>query len=351
MSVTVLIPAHNEAAQLAATLYSLGRQTREASRVVVVADNCTDDTAAIGFACGAEVIRTVGNKHKKAGALNFAFGRLDLEGLVLVMDADTQLSDDFIERAARRLAVDPALGAVGAVFRGQEASGWIEWCQSNEYTRYARSIDRTGRVMVLSGTASLIRASALRDIGAARGTGLPGHQGDFYSRDALTEDNELTLALKTLGWRLESPVPCRTTTELMPTVSSLFRQRLRWYRGALESLPRYGFTRVTARYWFQQAMLTLTTIMMFLYLGATALVVAAGQFQWSSFWLAVGLIFVVERLVTVWSNGPGGRAWAALVLPEMIYDLILMTAFVTAAANTLFKTTPKWHHLEGVSHV
>ncbi|WP_427172541.1 glycosyltransferase [Arthrobacter sp. 92] len=60
MSVTVLIPAHNEAAQLAATLYSLGRQTREASRVVVVADNCTDDTAAIGFACGAEVIRASG---------------------------------------------------------------------------------------------------------------------------------------------------------------------------------------------------------------------------------------------------------------------------------------------------
>jgi hypothetical protein len=47
-TVTVFIPAHNEAASIGATLRSLREQTRPPSHVVVVCDNCTDDTAAIG---------------------------------------------------------------------------------------------------------------------------------------------------------------------------------------------------------------------------------------------------------------------------------------------------------------
>ena len=44
-TVTVLIPAHNEAASIGATLDSLGAQDSPPTRVIVVADNCTDATA------------------------------------------------------------------------------------------------------------------------------------------------------------------------------------------------------------------------------------------------------------------------------------------------------------------
>ena len=41
-------------------------------RIVVVADNCTDDTAEIARQHGCEVFTTVSNTDKKAGALNQA---------------------------------------------------------------------------------------------------------------------------------------------------------------------------------------------------------------------------------------------------------------------------------------
>ena len=50
LQLTALVPAHNEALTIAATLQSLWSQTRPPDRVVVVADNCTDDTAELARA-------------------------------------------------------------------------------------------------------------------------------------------------------------------------------------------------------------------------------------------------------------------------------------------------------------
>ena len=72
VTVTVLIPAHNEAACIADTIASLRAQSHQPARIVVVADNCTDDSVSIARAAGVDVIETVGNTKKKAGALNQA---------------------------------------------------------------------------------------------------------------------------------------------------------------------------------------------------------------------------------------------------------------------------------------
>lgn len=47
LRLTVLVPAHNETLTIATTLKSLSGQTRPPDRLVVVADNCDDDTADI----------------------------------------------------------------------------------------------------------------------------------------------------------------------------------------------------------------------------------------------------------------------------------------------------------------
>ena len=135
------------------------------------------------------------------------------------MDADTVMVDDFLERAVAEFEALPDLGAVGGVFFGDDARGLLAQMQRNEYLRYGRDISRRqGRVYVLTGTASLFRADALAAVADARGSVLPGRQrGDVYDTYSLTEDNELTLALKTLGARMVSPRGCRVRTELMPT--------------------------------------------------------------------------------------------------------------------------------------
>ena len=61
VTITVLVPAHNEAACIGDTIRSLQAQSHSPERVVVVADNCTDATESIARAHGAEVFVTVGN--------------------------------------------------------------------------------------------------------------------------------------------------------------------------------------------------------------------------------------------------------------------------------------------------
>jgi cellulose synthase/poly-beta-1,6-N-acetylglucosamine synthase-like glycosyltransferase len=350
MKIIAVIPAHNEAASITGTVRSLLVQGLAPEEIVVVSDNSSDGTEQVARAAGVWVIRTAGNRWRKAGALNQALA-LVLPGLgaadaVLVMDADTELADGFVAHARRRLLVRTELGAVGAVFRARDPHGLLGWMQANEWTRYGRKIDRTGKVAVLSGTAAVIRVPALRGIAQSRGRKLPGETGDVYDRAALTEDNELTLALKTLGWALESPARCASVTELMPSVRALLRQRVRWYRGALENLPRYGMTRVTRGYWFQQGMLALTTAMMVLYLVLTVAVLAGGRLHVSVFWSVIGAVFWVERVATVWPAGWRARALAALVFLEMAYDLVLMSAFVLAVGSVLLGRKAVWHHAE-----
>lgn len=345
VTLLALIPAHNEAGSIASTIASLRQQTRPPDRVVVVADNCTDDTAVIATNAGAEVFVTKGNTARKAGALNQAVSSLpDLPEYVLAIDADTTLAPQFVETALRRFRGDRRLAAVGGIFSGGPPSGMLEIAQGNEFARYGREVARTGRVMVLSGTATVFRRSTIDAIRAARGVRLPGRPGDLYDAGALTEDNEVTLAVKTLGLRIVSPRQCVAVTELMPTLGALHRQRLRWYRGAVENLFTYGFTKATRRYWFQQGMLTLGTLMMGLYLLLTLHAASAGGLRWSPWWLTIGAIFWAEKVVTAWAAGPRGRMLAALMIPELAYDLFLQVTFIRALAQAARRREAVWHH-------
>ena len=357
-SITVVIPAHNEAASVAATLRGLRAQLRTPDRVVVVADNCTDDTVAIARRHQVTVVETVANDDKKAGALNQALAQL-LPGLtqddaILVMDADTVLTPDFLSAAAERLGPDPVLGAVGGIFMGESGAGILGALQRNEYTRYSRDIARRKgrRVMVLTGTATLFRATALQQVARERGITFPGASGQVYDTLALTEDNEITLALKTLGWAMVSPQECRNTTELMPTVGDLWEQRLRWQRGALENLRHYGINRVTVAYLLQQLGIGYGVVAFSLYIAMMLITfVAAGGIVLIPFWLLIGLVFAVERTVTVWRGGWLARLVAAPVFVELIYAAFLQAVFVRALFDMATGRTARWHHLNETQEV
>ena len=232
VTVTVLIPAHNEEACITETLESLLSQSVPPKRVVVVADNCSDGTVRLARRAGVDVFETVANVHKKAGGLNQALREvLPDQGdndCVMIMDADTTLDPGFLEAAVRRLSDDRALMAIGGLFYGEKGRGLIGQFQRNEYTRYQRDLRRRrGRVFVLTGTASVFRPRALRAVARERGRTLPGVDGDVYDTVALTEDNELTIALKSLGALMNSPSDCTVVTEVMPSWGALWAQRLR----------------------------------------------------------------------------------------------------------------------------
>ena len=351
VTVTVLIPAHNEEGTLGATVNSLLAQSHQPHRVIVVADNCTDSTVAIARGAGAEVISTVGNTAKKAGALNQALKQL-LPGqgdndLVMVMDADTVLDAGFLAAAVRRFTSDRALMAVGGLFYGEEGAGMLGQFQRNEYIRYAREMRRRrGRVFVLTGTASLFRPVALRTVAASRGRAIPGIQGDVYDTAALTEDNELTIALKSLGSLMISPEECTVVTEVMPTWRTLWAQRLRWQRGALENLGAYGITRQTFRYWAQQFGISYGVIALGAYLLLMSITALSMQ-HWIvyPFWAGLGALFMVERVLTVWNGGWRARLLALALLPELIFALFLNASFVRGTIDIYLGRQAGWKHL------
>ncbi|GEA85122.1 MULTISPECIES: glycosyltransferase family 2 protein [Cellulomonas] len=343
----VLVPAHDEADAIGGTLAALAEQTGAPQRVVVIADNCTDDTADVARRHGAEVVETVANTARKAGALDQALVRLRTSPAqyVLVVDADTRLAPAFVETALARLDADVRLGAVSGIFVGERPRSVLQQLQANEYERYRTQILTTQRVSVVTGTASMFRLTALDEVAAERGRRLPGSPGDVYDRTAITEDSELTLALKTLGWRLEAPQECVCLTELMPTWGDLHRQRVRWYKGMLDNLREYGFTRTTARYVGQQLMIGVGMATLALLTVLTVASVVAGVFAVSPFWLAIGGVFVVNRLVTVWPVGRDGRLLAAAVIPEIVYDAALQAAFLRAVVCAAARRDVTWNHV------
>ena len=99
----MLIPAHNEGAGLQPTLDDVKQQLRSTDRLVVVADNCSDDTASVATKRGAEVaIRNDLTRIGKGYALDWGIKYLaaDPPDIVVVIDADCRVADGTIARLA-----------------------------------------------------------------------------------------------------------------------------------------------------------------------------------------------------------------------------------------------------------
>ena len=351
VTITVLVPAHNEEASLPHTLRSLMAQSHPPERIIVVADNCTDGTVRVAREAGVEVFETVDNDKKKAGGLNQVL-KVVLPGqgendCLMIMDADTALDDGFLAAAVRRFTEDRALMAVGGLFYGEEGHGWLGQCQRNEYIRYSRDLRRRrGQVFVLTGTASIFRPRGLRTVAQARGSRIPGVHGDVYDTLALTEDNELTIALKSLGALMISPSACTVVTELMPTWKTLWNQRLRWQRGALENIGAYSITPQTFRYWAQQIGIGYGVVALLGYFVAmVVLIIASDEWIWFPFWLAIGSVFMIERVITAWKGGWRARLLAALVFPELLFAAFLDLVYVRSIIDISLGRKAAWKHV------
>ena len=196
---------------------------------------------------------------------------------------------------------------------------------------------------MLSGTAALFSAATLRQVARARVSGtLPGGTG-VYDPDAFTEDNELTLALKSLGYRPVRPGECRVVTEVMSTVPKLWKQRVRWQRGALENLRAYGWTRTTRPYILRQVAMAASVISLALYATYTIAGWAlAGHITVSVPWMIIGLLFAAERVVTVRRAGPVAMLVAGALLVELAYDLFQQAVYIRCVAGALRNGKQHW---------
>jgi cellulose synthase/poly-beta-1,6-N-acetylglucosamine synthase-like glycosyltransferase len=99
----VLVPAHNEGEALLPTVADIRRQLHSGDRLLIVADNCSDDTAATAAAAGAEVIeRNDRARIGKGYALDRGIAHLTgyPPDIVVMIDADCRLADGVLTRLA-----------------------------------------------------------------------------------------------------------------------------------------------------------------------------------------------------------------------------------------------------------
>jgi cellulose synthase/poly-beta-1,6-N-acetylglucosamine synthase-like glycosyltransferase len=104
VTTSILVPAHNESSAIRNTLELLLSQVDSPKNIVVIADNCTDNTAAIARQYGAIVLeRDDPQRRGKGYALDYGLQYLKAHPpeVVVVVDADCFVAEKTIERIAR----------------------------------------------------------------------------------------------------------------------------------------------------------------------------------------------------------------------------------------------------------
>lgn len=350
--VLVLVPAYDEANTLARTVEHLRAQTRRPDWIILLPNNCTDDTETVAFSLLADDVSVWPypghNEHKKAGALNRAIElllpSLSEDDLILVTDADSVLSPVWIETAVRTLARTPRAGAVCASFQAEPKPGLLPLMQRNEYSRFARMTSRKGgRAQVLSGVATVLPVRLIRELLAARADGGLPAASSVYHTECATEDIELTFAVKALGYRPVAPDACWAVTDALESVPALVSQRVRWQRGMLDSLRLYPLRAWMLPYFARVVGIYLGSLLVPGYailLVATASTLGFIPFDWR--WTSLGLLFAAERAWTVRRDGRRAVLIAATVLPEWVFEQIRSYAYWKALWSTIRGSERTW---------
>ena len=256
ISVSVLIPAHNEQEIIVDTLKSIFSQSLKPTEVIVMCDNCTDNTIPLinefkeTTEENVKILVTENNTGRKAGALNQAFNKLKLPKYVLIMDADTLIDKNALKFGIGMLIKDEKLAAVcsraGVLpYNGKSLREKIIWTlQHIEYGQFdSHRIETEGKIKVAHGMATLFRVNALKAVPLYRKK-LLNIDSNIYLENNLVEDYEMTLCLKH-NWKVSSCMNMVAWTDVPVSVKELWVQRLRWLRGGVDTLRLHSWNRVT----------------------------------------------------------------------------------------------------------
>ena len=235
----VVIAARNESSVIGELIKSIKTQNypKELLDVYVVADNCTDDTAAVANENGAFVI--VRNNLQEVGksyALNYAFKKIDescgirsYEGY-LVFDADNIIDKNYIREINN--VFDSGYPVVTSYRNSKNygynwiSAGYALWfLRESKYLNGSRMLCNSS--CAISGTGYLVSSEIIAEDGG-------------WKYNLMTEDIEFTVDKvihgKTIGYCEtavlydEQPIDWKTS----------WNQRMRWTKGFYQVMHDYG---------------------------------------------------------------------------------------------------------------
>ena len=232
-TVSVIVPCYNEADHVDEVMEALAHLDYPDYEVIAVNDGSTDQTGRLldGLVERLPMLRVIHQDRNQGKAVALNTAALFARGEFLVcMDGDAILAPDAIPWLLRHFEISPRTGAVTGNPRIRNRSTLLGRIQVGEFSSIIGVIKRAqriyGRLFTVSGVVAMFRRRALLDVG-------------FWSTDMLTEDIDISWKLQTRHWdvRFEPRALCWI---LMPeTLRGLWKQRLRWAMGGIQSVFKY----------------------------------------------------------------------------------------------------------------
>ena len=230
---TVLMPAHDEARGIARAIDAVMAQLRACDSLLVVADNCSDDTAAVARSLGATVIERFDPDFRGKGHA-LEFGRAYLQGqadnaatgeVVIIVDADCIA----MPGALARLAATPDRVVQGAYLLESRADASAK-VRISCFAFMIKNQVRQRALYRLAGVALL------------QGSGMAFPRRVFdrvqWKTDSLVEDLDMGLDLVLTGERVTFDGSALFLSDAS-SESGTAGQRQRWEHGMLHSMVSY----------------------------------------------------------------------------------------------------------------
>ena len=237
----VVIAARNEEAVIANLIESIKRQDYPAEliSIFVVADNCSDATAALARKAGAVCYERFDNEHRTKGyALQYLFecikrdyGIESFEGYFL-FDADNLLKRDYISRMNDAFHSGEKLITSYRNTKNLDdnhiaASYGLHWLRTVRFESRGRSV--LGLSVRIQGTGFLFASELVKD---------------GWNYVTLTEDREFTSDAIAAGLTVTYQHQAQFYDEQPTDYRTVFKQRIRWSKGHL-----MAFTMFFCRLW------------------------------------------------------------------------------------------------------
>jgi len=348
-SVVIIVPAHDEEEMIAATLAGLKAAAAGAARILVVADNCSDATAAEARRAGVEVIKRSDTERRGKGfALDFARHHLAAAppDVVVIVDADCRIDGLSLKRLIAACATTAR--PCQAVYLLDPAPRGSPAVQISTFAFFIRNVVRQRALQRLINCVHLL------------GTGMALPWRAFDREDLATadivEDLRMGLDLAKAG---SPPLFVEGAEVWSPpeTASNTLIQRTRWEGGflahALRSGPRMFIQSIRhhdLRGIWAALDVMIPPLALLVMLDVAALVLGGGLIwlsgaaAWPLILLAVALVLAAAALAGAWLGG-GSRFVSLGGLARIPFYLIWKVPLYLGLAR---RGTPKeWLRTRG----
>jgi cellulose synthase/poly-beta-1,6-N-acetylglucosamine synthase-like glycosyltransferase len=318
--VSVVLPVFNEEVVVAKTLDALRASDYPMMEVVAVNDGSTDGTLAVltEYARNWPPLRVIDQPNGgKPAASNHGIEE-SWGDVIITLDGDTLFEPQTMKMFARHFVAPrngKEVGAVaGHVKVGNRRNLVTAW-QSLEYlsgicvTRMAEGL--MGAISIVPGACAAWRRDAVIKAGG-------------YSHDTLAEDADLTLSLQRLGYSIVQENEAVAWTEAPLTMRGLFKQRLRWTYGNIQTLYKYRSMLFNPKYGalglltMPYALISVLVPLIFMPLTVIVAVVSLGRGEWQP--IAIFSIFVAATHMLV-------SVVAVLMVHENLLHLLMVPIY------------------------